>query len=62
MRTRMISETTELSDLIDERSWFLFDELRVCEPSWLHLPAMVRMHCTEMDPIHHVFSFKIHPT
>ena len=35
----VVTESTELSGLIDERSWFLFDEMSVCEPSWLHLPA-----------------------
>ena len=35
----VVVESTKLSELIDERSWLIFDELAVCESSWLHLPA-----------------------
>ena len=35
----IITESTTLTDLVDERSRFLFDELRVCAQTWLYLPA-----------------------
>ena len=34
----VVVESTTLSDLVDERSWLIFDEIGVCEPTWLNLP------------------------
>ena len=34
-----VTESTRLADLIDERSRFIFDELKICQPTWLQRPA-----------------------
>ena len=33
-----ITKSTSLADLVDEKSRFLFEDAKVCKPTWLQLP------------------------